>query len=253
MLFEMLSVKNKIVTPVFPSSQSLPVEWGVTTRDNPFFFSGTSDLLIPKKTSPLFEFWPEFKKGVFPEQVHESKVKFLFEENLRKESVPQIIPKTDGLLTSASGPTLAILTADCLPIFFFVPDPLTIGIVHAGWRGSAAAIARTAVEKLRRTTRQSPEKFLVTFGPCIGACCYEVGAEFGKLFWDSVTEREGSWYLDLVKENRHQLKKAGVREENMGEHPPCTFCHPDNFYSYRREKEKAGRMVSWIRIKNMVS
>ena len=248
----MLSVKSKTVIPLFPSPESFPVEMGVTTRENPFFLSGIPDLLDPKKISPLFEFWPEFKKGVFPEQVHESKVKLLFKENLQKEAVPQIIPKTDGLLTSAPGLTLAILTADCLPIFFLVPDPLTIGIVHAGWRGSATLIAQSAVEKLRRATRQSPEKFLVAFGPAILACCYQVGTELKKLFWDSVAGRGEALYLDLVKENRQQLKKAGIREEKMGENPPCTFCHPDKFYSYRREKEKAGRMVSWIRIKTVL-
>ena len=249
----MLSVK-KTITPEFFSSQSFPVELGVTTRDASFFFSGIPDLLDPKKISSLSECFPEFRKTVFPEQVHGSKVKFLHEKDLQKDATPlHMIPKADGLLTSTPEVTLAILTADCLPIFFLVPDPLAIGIVHAGWRGSAAAIARTAVEKLRHFTHQSPEKFLVAFGPCIKVCCYQVGEELTGLFWDSVVRREGVPYLDLAKENRHQLEKAGIKARNMGDVPSCTACHPEIFYSHRREKEKAGRMISWIRLKSMLS
>ena len=28
----------------------------------------------------------------------------------------------------------------------------------------------------------------------------------------------------------------------------CTFCDAERFFSYRREKEKAGRMTSYIRL-----
>ena len=248
----MLSVKSKTVIPLFSSSEPFPVEIGVTTRENSFFFSGIPDLRAPEKTLSFFGTFPDAKQWVFPEQIHGSKVVFLDAEDLQKDAAPQIVPEADGVLTSVPEVTLAILTADCLPIFFLVPDPLTIGIVHAGWRGSANLFAQSAVEKLRRATRQSPEKFLVVFGPAIGACCYQVGTEFKKLFWDSVTGRGKALYLDLVKENRQQLKKVGIKEERMGENPPCTSCHPDTFYSYRREKEKAGRMVSWIRIKSVV-
>ena len=232
--------------------ESFPIELGVTTRDSSFFFSGIPDLRVPEKTLSFLGTFPDAKQWVFSEQIHGSKVVFLDSEDLQKDTSLQIIPKADGILTSVPEVTLAILTADCLPIFFLVPDPLTIGIVHAGWRGSATMIAQSAVEKLRRATRQSPEKFLVAFGPAIGACCYQVGAELKKLFWDSVTERGEALYLDLVKENRQQLKKAGIREEKMGENPLCASCHPDQFYSYRRDKEKAGRMVSWIRIKSVI-
>jgi len=246
-------LKDKLLQPVFPSSTEFPIEMGVTTRDLPFFFTGTPDLLDPKKISPLVECFPAFNKGVFPEQIHGSKVKFLCKEDLQKDSALQLIPKADGLLTSMPKVTLAILTADCLPIFFLVPDPLMIGIVHAGWRGTAATIARSAVHQLRHVSRQSSKTFLVAFGPCIKGCCYQVGMEVEKLFGDTIVERDRSFYLDLVKENRQQLEKTGIREEHMGENPPCTSCHLEKFYSYRREKEKAGRMVSWIRIKSVVT
>jgi copper oxidase (laccase) domain-containing protein len=28
----------------------------------------------------------------------------------------------------------------------------------------------------------------------------------------------------------------------------CTFCDPERFWSYRREGEQAGRMISFIRV-----
>ena len=51
-------------------------------------------------------------------------------------------------------------------------------------------------------------------------------------------------HLDLAGINEMQLRNAGV--SNIWKSPECTFCAPSRFYSYRREKGQAGRMVSFI-------
>jgi copper oxidase (laccase) domain-containing protein len=38
-----------------------------------------------------------------------------------------------------------------------------------------------------------------------------------------------------------------VAAENIDRLEACTFCHPAQFYSYRRDREQAGRMLSYIR------
>ena len=225
---------------------------GVTTRDFPLFLSGVSDLEDPKNASHFQNALSPSRYWAYPEQIHGSKVHFLSEDELRKGPPIQKILGADGLFTHTPQTTLSILTADCLPIFFLVPDPLTIGLIHAGWRGTAGAIAHAAVGRLQEMTHPSPETFHVAFGPCIRSCCYQVGEELKGLFGDSMTEREGALYLDLVKENRRQLEKAGMKEENISDHSLCTACHAESFYSYRRDKEKSGRMVSWIRIQNVL-
>jgi len=236
----------------FSAFSRFPVEWGITTRVFPLFLSGIEDLKDSGKASALQEYFFPSRHVIFPEQVHGEKVRFVSPEDFHKETSFSILPEADGLLTDLPNTTLAVLTADCLPIFFLVPDPLTVGIVHAGWRGSVASIARRAVEQLQRATRQDPSRFLVALGPCIRRCCYEVGEEMKRLFPATWAERDGRLTLDLVRENREQLEKVGVEGENIGDCFLCTSCHPEKFYSYRREKEKAGRMVSWIRVKNML-
>jgi copper oxidase (laccase) domain-containing protein len=44
------------------------------------------------------------------------------------------------------------------------------------------------------------------------------------------------------------LEAAGVQHQNIEALGVCTYCDAERFFSYRREKEKAGRMTSFIRI-----
>jgi len=49
-------------------------------------------------------------------------------------------------------------------------------------------------------------------------------------------------------ENRRQLLRAGVQEDRIEMLGQCTFCEPGKFFSFRRDREEAGRMVSYIQI-----
>ena len=81
-------------------------------------------------------------------------------------------------------------------------------------------------------------------GPGIGACCYQVGDEVARQFGLS-----GTSFLDLAAENRRQLLEVGLAEANIDLLNQCTFCHTDRFHSYRRDKEHAGRMISYALIR----
>jgi len=78
-------------------------------------------------------------------------------------------------------------------------------------------------------------------GPCIGECCYEVGPEVARRFGIETT---GPVHLDLASINEGQLRATGVT--NIWKSGECTFCRADRFFSYRREREQAGRMLSII-------
>ena len=81
-------------------------------------------------------------------------------------------------------------------------------------------------------------------GPAIGVCCYEVGSEVAAEFGQS-----GRTHIDLAAVNREQLVAAGVPEEHIYSAKLCTRCRADDFWSYRREKEGAGRMFSFAGIR----
>ena len=52
--------------------------------------------------------------------------------------------------------------------------------------------------------------------------------------------------IDLAAANRSQLLAAGVPGDGIEILGACTRCDSAQFHSFRRDKELAGRMVSFI-------
>ena len=144
----------------------------------------------------------------------------------------------DALLSSAPGRLVGVKTADCLPILLVDERHRAVAAVHAGWRGTAAQIAL----KTLRAMNARPADLLAAIGPGIGPCCYEVGPEVAARFGI-----EGRARIDLAEINRQQLLSAGIERIYIA--GLCTFCHADQFHSFRRDREAAGRMISFIGVK----
>lgn len=148
------------------------------------------------------------------------------------------IGEGDALISRQPGISVSVRTADCFPILLADPRNRLVAAVHAGWRGTTERIVHTALERMNA----SPEHTYAAIGPGIGRCCYEVGEDVGRFF--GLTTRG---HVDLAEANRSQLIAAGVPPENIELVGGCTFCDGARFYSYRREKDQAGRMISYIR------
>ena len=147
------------------------------------------------------------------------------------------IGEGDALVAREPGVTVSIRTADCLPILLVDPRTGVVAAVHAGWRGTAARIVVRALERMG----SRPENLYAAIGPGIGKCCYEVGIEVARQLGES---RAGK--VDLAAHNRRQMEAAGLHPANIDVLALCTFCNADQFWSYRREGERAGRMISFI-------
>jgi polyphenol oxidase len=156
---------------------------------------------------------------------------------------PGLLGEGDALIANRPGLAIAVRTADCYPILLADARNRAIAAVHAGWRGTAAQIVADTLKKMRAEFGSQPSDIFAAIGPGIGVCCYEVGEEVAHEFGLS-----GRTHLDLASENRKQLESAGVPRQNIEALGVCTFCDTERFFSYRREKEKAGRMTSFIRI-----
>jgi copper oxidase (laccase) domain-containing protein len=85
-------------------------------------------------------------------------------------------------------------------------------------------------------------------GPGIGECCFEVGPEVAAVF-GRATGDGGKAHLDLAAENRRQLVEAGVTGERIYASNLCTKCLSDDFHSFRRDREAAGRLFSFAGIR----
>ena len=155
------------------------------------------------------------------------------------------IGEGDAIISAEPGVAIGIRTADCVPILFADPETRIVACAHAGWRGTAANIAAATVERMKALGADA-NNIVAAIGPSIGPCCYEVSAATAAAFdrWITTSTDREKPHLDLPAINERQLHEAGVhRIWKSGE---CTYCRADRYFSFRREKERAGRMLSFV-------
>tara|TARA_B100001175_G_C19507494_1_gene641768 strand:+ start:1991 stop:2659 length:669 start_codon:yes stop_codon:yes gene_type:complete len=151
----------------------------------------------------------------------------------------------DGIITSPTDNlVLLIKTADCIPIFIYDNITRNYGIVHAGWRGVKKKIHLKAIEKfIGLGSHKNNLNFVM--GPSIKACCYEVGTEMLDYFGTSVIEKNGSFFLDLNKSVTSDFVNIGIVKDKIKIDSICTY-ESKHLHSFRRDREKSGRMLSFI-------
>ena len=150
----------------------------------------------------------------------------------------------DALLENTPGHLVAVKTADCIPILLVDEEHRAVAAVHAGWRGTVRGIVQHALRGMQEEFGTRPAQLHAAIGPGIGKCCYEVGAEVAAQFGET-----GPCHIDLVEANRRQLAEAGIPDLQIYAANLCTKCGVEDFHSYRRDKEKVGRMLSFIGVK----
>lgn len=155
-----------------------------------------------------------------------------------------ILGEADALLENTEGAVVAVKTADCVPILLVDDEHRAVAAVHAGWRGTAAGIAGRAVRQMQERFGSDPARLHAAIGPAIGKCCYEVGPEVATQFGES-----GRAFLDLAAHNRRQLIEAGVTAARIYTSNLCTQCRREEFHSFRRDREAAGRLHSFAGIR----
>jgi len=189
---------------------------------------------------------PDVPEPVSVRQVHGERIIVVDGDHVRDKAA---LPEADGLMTRLANVPLAIRTADCVPVFLYDPDAEAIALVHAGRQGVANGILAAAVAQMKDVWQTGPAALCVYFGPAIHACCYEVEAFFQDVFPGDVVEKDGTFTLDLIGACTKQLAGQGVPTEKIVDSGTCTCCD-QKYFSYRREGEKAGRMISLMMLKN---
>jgi YfiH family protein len=187
------------------------------------------------------------RDSVYPEPVTTLKQ---IHSGLVLEAVPpggDRFSEGDGLVTRAPGMLVGVRTADCVPILIADQRTRAVASVHAGWRGTAQNITGAAVRELITRFGSRAEDLHAAVGPSIGPCCYEVGSDVAHRFDTDDRDRdtaERPRKIDLPGINERQLRDAGVSDIWVARE--CTFCESAKYYSFRREKEQAGRMLSFV-------
>jgi len=216
-------------------------------------------------------------RQVLQEQIHSDLIRVLQRPPARGQKL-----RGDGLVTARPGLLLSILGADCLPVLLVDTRQRVVGALHCGWRGTARQLAQKSVGVMRQRFGSRPQDLLAAIGPGIRICCYEVGEEVAAEFESQFVYAQAllvsrpkqrsaietkyallfqspfrplparsarSIHLDLVEANRRQLQDAGLSSGQIFSDAPCTSCHPELFFSHRRDAGRTGRMMGVIGIR----
>jgi YfiH family protein len=155
--------------------------------------------------------------------------------------------EADASWASKNGAVCAVLTADCLPVFFTNKEGSKVAVAHAGWRG----LLNGVISKTFSAMQTNPDDCLVWLGPSIGPDAFEVGQEVLQSFIDKDKavlqafrqKDEEHWLCDMYQLARIELGRLGVNQVSGG--GLCTYTDKENFYSFRRDGN-TGRMASLI-------
>ncbi len=189
-------------------------------------------------------------------QVHGCKVAVIDRPGLTRENLEGY----DALVTGLTGVAIGVRTADCIPILLYDPVRRAVAAVHAGWRGTLAAISRRAISKMRLEFGTAAEDLKAIIGPGICRECFQVGEEVADAFSEAGFPMEAicrcngpkagndirsGLHIDLPEANRIILAQEGVRRENIQIINVCTY-ETAALYSARREGGKCGRNINSI-------
>ena len=133
----------------------------------------------------------------------------------------------DGHLALRAGTAMAVTVADCVPVFIAHPSGAA-GILHSGWRGTAAGITERAIIRLQ-SLGYRPGELRVHLGPAICGRCYEVSADVARQLTGRDPGRNVA--VDLRDLIARRVRDLGVSSVTTS--PYCTRCDNDRFFSHR--------------------
>jgi len=166
---------------------------------------------------------------------HGTNIVLVDKEYLALPKAEQAMMAADGLITRMKHIPIMVAAADCAPIIIYDPKTETVGVFHAGYRGTVAGIARKGIETMAREYQCKPEDLIVSVGPYADGDSYEIDTglleqfrnqknddgepaytedDLKKMFKPHPTDVAKVMY-DNGEAIRLQAEKAGVNRENI--------------------------------------
>jgi YfiH family protein len=234
-----------------PEQINLIIAFSTRRHGNMSLYYGDTSEALDNRRNFLSSLGIDYRDLICGRQIHGDNIKYVTgdDKGSGANAYGGSIPDVDGFITDKKNVPIAVFTADCLSVFIYDPKTPSIGMVHSGWRSSKENIVAKAVKLMQERFNIEPKNLYAGFGSSIRSCCYEVSRDFKDYFPQALVEKEGRFYLDLASLNKEQLMSAGLKEENIFPPQVCTFCHNEEFFSYRKEGIACGRMMSVMMLK----
>jgi YfiH family protein len=104
----------------------------------------------------------DLDNAVAAQQVHGDRVAVLSADDRGKgaRGMKDALEGVDAMITREQGIMLITCHADCVPVFLLDPVRRVIGLVHAGWKGTALQVAGKTVRKMQEVFGTRPRDCL---------------------------------------------------------------------------------------------
>lgn len=151
----------------------------------------------------------------------------------------------DALVTNQKNIAIAVGAADCYPVLFYDEKNQVVGAAHCGWKGTLAKILKNTIDEMVKLGAEVSE-IKVAIGQGICKTNYQVSEEVIQQFNDAGFSKDcwESRQLDLLQANKFVAIESGIEPKNIWSMNRCTT--EDDFFSYRRDNGKTGRMWAVI-------
>jgi len=187
-------------------------------------------------------------------QVHGDDLLLIDEPNLDLSHFLSI--EVDAIVTNQPGIMIGVLTADCFPLLIWHNEINVAAAIHAGWRGAANGLIAKVIQTIHTHFDCPVAELKAAIGPGIGAHNYEVDRPVrdafrqGSGYWNEISKetRLGHWQLDIPLSCQLQLEQSGLKPQNIDSAEECTCCHPELFFSHRRDNGVSGRQLGFIQL-----
>jgi len=166
----------------------------------------------------------------------------------------------DGMITRDRDINIAVLTADCCPIFLFDDDSSFISCLHAGWKGCYLDIVENALKKIKKI-QPNTKKINAIIGPCLDKNNFEVSSNFKEKFLKKNSSYK-KFFIKGKKKDKNLFNMRGLIKSQLKDNGILkiedldldTYSNKDLFYSHRRSTHKntlpTGRMINIIGFTN---
>ena len=147
----------------------------------------------------------------------------------------------DAVVCTVPGVPVLLCFADCVPVVFAAPG--CFAVIHSGWKGTIARIARRALSTLLEVGDVRADEVCAYVGPHISGPDYEVSQDLIDRFAAEFGPRvclEGR-HLDLGAAVCQTLIDEGVRPDSIAVCDASTASSTERFFSYRASGGSCGR------------